>query len=93
MHVGLLLTQTYVLPCFLPCRSVSDRTGMARFSDPVMVEHDFSAYYSLAHESWLWVLESLTNLPLKSGARVLLAYHKWPLHVGVTVIRYVDSPP
>jgi hypothetical protein len=31
------------------------------------------------------------NLPLNSGAQVLLAYHKWPLHVGV--IRYVDSPP
>jgi hypothetical protein len=76
---------------YLPRRSFSDR--MTRFSDPVVVEHDFSAYYSLAHGSWLWVLESLTNLPLNSGAQVLLAYHEWPLHVGVTVIRYVDSPP
>jgi hypothetical protein len=31
------------------------------------------------------------NLPLNSGPQVLLAYRKWPLHVGV--IHYVDSPP
>ena len=43
------------------------------------------------HGSWLWIPESLTNLPLNRGAQVLLAYHKWPLHVGV--IRYDDSPP
>ena len=66
-------------------------SGMTRFSDPVMVEHDFSTY-SLAHGFWLWGLESLTNLPLNSGAQVLLAYHEWPLHVGVMVIPYVDSP-
>jgi hypothetical protein len=64
---------------------------MTRFSDPVVVDHDFSAY-TLAHGSWLWIPESLlTNLPLNSGAQVLLAYHTWPLHVGV--ILYVDSPP
>jgi hypothetical protein len=65
---------------------------MTRFSDPVVVLHDYSAY-SLTHASgsWPWILESLTNLPLNSGAQVLLAYHKWPLHVGA--IRYVDSPP
>jgi hypothetical protein len=60
---------------------------MTRFSDPIVVEHHLGAY----HGSWLRILESLTNFPLDSSAQALLAYHKWPLHVGV--IRYVGSPP
>lgn len=84
------LTQTHVFPYRLPRRSVSDR--MSRFSDPVVVENDLGVYwYSLALGSWLWIPENLTKRPLNSGPQVLLAYHKWPLHVGV--IRYhVDSP-
>ena len=68
---------------------------MTRFSNPgpvmdPVVEHDFSTY-SFTHGSWLWVLENLTNLPLNSGTQVLLVYHEWPLHVGVsvTVVHYM----
>ena len=61
---------------------------MTHFNNYAVAEHDFGAY-SLAHAFWLWILESLTNPPLNSGAQVLLAYHKWPIHVGV--IHCVDS--
>jgi hypothetical protein len=66
---------------------------MTHFSDPNVVEHDFGAYsLQVAHGFWLWIPESLTNLLLNSGAQVLLAYHKRPLHVGVNrVICCVDS--
>src|SRR6266481_4058674 len=59
---------------------------MTRFSDPAVVKHDFSAY----PPSCPWILVGLTNLLLKSGAQVLLAHHKWPLHVSV--IRCVTTP-
>src|SRR6266478_5749494 len=72
-----LLTSLLSTPSFAFCR-------MTRFSDPAVVEHDFSAY------SCSWILVGLTNLLLNSGAQVLLAHHKWPLHVGV--IRCVTTP-
>jgi hypothetical protein len=78
----------HVLPYCLPRRSFSN--CMTRFSDPNVVEHDFGAYsVQVAHGLWLRIPESITNPLLNSGAQVLLAYNKWPLHVGV--IRRVDS--
>jgi hypothetical protein len=53
VRVKLLLTQTCVPAYCLSYRSFSDR--MTRFSDPVVVVHDFGAYH-LAHGSWLCIL-------------------------------------
>jgi hypothetical protein len=58
VHVGLLLTPNLRTSLISTHRSSSDR--MTRFSDPVVVEHDLSAYPP-AHKSWLWIPESLTN--------------------------------
>ena len=58
---------------------------MSRFNDPVVVGYDIGAY-SLTLGSWLWNMKNLTHPPLNRDPQVLLAYHKWPLHVGFDLL-------